>query len=182
MGCGSDDPAREAAKEAAMKSTTAANTQTPPVDETAAIRPEEVGKLPLSIASAKVAKGATVCLSVTASQFFDIVSMQYTMKWDPTVLTYREAKNFGLPSLTDNNFGARVADRGILAYSWFDPNVKGITKPDGSKLYDVCFEATGKSGATTTVEFADAPVLIEISNAASLFLGIDATVGRVTVE
>ena len=179
MQCGNDDPAREAAKEAALENSKQAGEA---VDNTAPVRPAEVGKLPLQVSSAKMAKGETACLSITTAQFNEIVSMQYTMTWDPTVLTFREVKNFGLPGMTDTNFGDRAADKGILAYSWFDANVQGITKPDGTKLYDVCFEAIGDTGKSTSLEFADAPVVIEISNAASQFLGIDGVSGKVTVE
>ncbi len=182
--CGSDDPAREAATDAARKSADQNKNKSSVFDpnDTAPVRPAEVGKLPLRIASAKVTKGERTCLSVTASQFNEIVSMQYTMKWDPSVLTFREVKNYGLPGMAASNFGERAADKGLLAYSWFDANVKGISKPDGTTLYDVCLEATGEKGSSTTLEFADAPVVIEISNSASQFLGIDAVNGEVMVE
>ena len=177
--CGSDDPAREAAKAAALENSEKAAA---PTDPTAPVRPVEVGKLPLRISSLKAKKGTEVCLSVTADQFNEIVSMQYTMKWDPSVITFREVKNFGLPGMAETSFGDRAYKQGLLAYSWFDANVQGITKPDGTKLYDVCFEATGEPGTSSTLEFADVPVVIEISNAASQFLGIDGVNGKVTVE
>ena len=182
--CGGDDPAREAATEAARKAADEKKNLSSVFDpnEATPTRPKEVGQLPLRISSAKVAKGERACLSVTATQFNEIVSMQYTMKWDPSVLTFREVKNFGLPGMAASNFGERAQDKGILAYSWFDANVAGITKPDGTVLYDACFEATGEKGSSTTFEFADAPVVIEISNSASQFLGIDAVNGKVVVE
>ncbi|MEZ4954927.1 MAG: cohesin domain-containing protein [Saprospiraceae bacterium] len=177
--CNSDDPAREAAKEAALKKE---NTAGSPAGKEAPAQPVEVGKLPMQITSAKASKGSETCVSVKVSQFNDIVSMQYTMKWDPAILTFKEVKNFGLPGLEEANFGTKAADKGILAYSWFDANVQGITKPDGTNLYDVCFEAKGEAGNTSSVEFANAPVVIEITNSASQFLGIEGANGKVTVE
>ncbi len=177
--CGSDDTAREAALEAAKE---AAAKSTATSEVTAPVKQVVVGSLPMSISNAAASKGSEACLSVTASQFNQIVSMQYTMTWDPKVLKFKEVKGFGLPGLNAQNFGARAADKGILAYSWFDANVQGITKPDGTKLYEVCFETIGKKGSSTAVEFADAPVVIEISNADSQFLDIAPSNGKVEVE
>ncbi len=179
--CNSDDPAREAAREAALKSPKLPE-GVAPAPSNVPNQPVEVGKLPMRISSEKAARGTETCLSVTASQFNEIVSMQYTMKWDPKVLQYKEVKNFGLPGLTVTNFGPRAVDQGILAYSWFDPKVQGITKPDGFKLYDVCFEAIGESGKTTAFSFENEPVVIEITNSASQFLGVEGVNGKVTVE
>ena len=180
--CGGEDPAREAAKEEALKNPNPTTSTPAPADETTPARPPEVGKLPMQISNVQTGKGEEACVSVTVAQFIAIVSMQYTMTFDPAVLKFKTIKNFGLPGMTINNFGARAADKGILAYSWFDSEVKGISKPDGTKLYDVCFETIGEAGNSSKVEFADAPVVIEISNSASQFLGIDGTNGRVTIQ
>ncbi|MEO1260854.1 MAG: cohesin domain-containing protein [Bacteroidota bacterium] len=180
--CGTDDPARTAAKKEALKNPKPPTATPAPADETTPTRPPEVGKLPMQIASAQATGGEEVCVPVTVAQFIGIVSMQYTMTFDPTVLKFKTIRNFGLPGMTIDNFGARAADKGILAYSWFDADVQGISMPDGTKLYDVCFETIGESGTSSTVEFADAPVVIEISNSASQFLGIDGTNGRVSIE
>ncbi len=178
--CGSDNTAREAAIESAKKD--AAAQKDTPSNETTPARPAVVGSLPMSISNASATKGSETCLSVMASQFNQIVSMQYTMIWNPEILKFKEVKSFGLPGMAAQNFGTRAADKGILAYSWFDANVQGISQPDGVKLYDVCFDVIGKTGSSTTVEFADTPVVIEISNADSQFLDIAATNGEVEIK
>lgn len=180
--CSSDDAARKAAKEEALKSASEPNQASTKDISTQAARPPVVGQLPLQISSATVAKGSETCLSVTTAQFNLIVSMQYTMKWDPAVLKFKEVKGFGLPGMAATNFGASAADKGLLAYSWFDANVQGITQGDGYQLYEVCFETIGESGQSSNVEFVDKPVVIEISNAASQFLGLDATSGVVRIQ
>ena len=180
VSCGSDSTAREQAVEAAKEDAAQSKEIAPMATEPS--RPPVVGSLPLTISNTKAAKGAEACVSVTARQFNEIVSMQYTMTWDPAVLKFKEVKGFGLPNMSAQNFGARAADKGILAYSWFDANVQGITQPDGKQLYEVCFEAVGSAGSSSAIQFADAPVVIEISNSASQFLDIEAKDGSVTVE
>ena len=179
--CGSDDPVREAATESALKSTSEKKATRAPLPAEP-VQPTLVGNIPISASSVTASKGSEVCISVTARQFNKIVSMQYTMKFDPKVLKFKEIKNFGLPGMGAQSFGARAAHLGILSYSWFDANVQGVTKPDGFKLYDVCFEAIGKAGSKSAFEFADRPVVIEITDAASQFYGIQQTNGSVTVR
>lgn len=177
--CTSDNTAREAATEAALKNpapTADANAPKSPA------RPPIIGKLPMQISSTTAKPLTKVCVSVTASQFKSIVSMQYTMTWNPSVLQFIGIENFGLPGMTANNFGDRAANKGLLSYSWFDSNVAGITLNDGMKLYDMCFSVIGSSGSSSNITFEDKPVVIEISNSDSQFLGLDGTNGKVTVE
>ena len=167
-----DDPAREAARQAALE----APAPPPPSPE----RPATVGTLTLNATSYSVSKGNEVCIPVLAQDFNEIVSMQYTMTWDPKVLKYKELRSFGLPGLSGSNFGAQATGKGILTFSWYDANVKGISYENGHKLYDVCFDAIGEAGSKAKFEFADAPVIIEITNSASQFL--DLSGGAATVE
>ena len=178
--CGSDSNVRDQAVESAKQNSSDPNA--PATKTPSPARPAVVGSLPMTISKTSAEKGTETCVSVSATQFTDIVSMQYTMTWDAEVLKYKEVKNFGLPSLTAQSFGARAVDKGILAYSWYDPNVQGISKPDGNKLYDVCFEVIGDSGSSSSIEFADSPVVIEISNSNSQFLDIAASNGKVDVN
>ena len=180
--CASDDPSREAATEAALKNPAQPAAPANPNAPTSPARPPIIGKLPMVISSTSAKELSEVCVSVTASQFELIVSMQYTMTWNPSVLQFTRVENFGLPGMTANNFGDRAASKGLLSYSWFDSNVAGITLNDGKKLYDLCFTVIGASGSTSNITFEDKPVVIEISNADSQFLGLDGTNGKVTVE
>ncbi len=178
LGC-QNDKAREQATNQALE-----NTSTPPANsETASpATPATVGKLPLSISSKTAAKGGETCVSVTAKNFNQIVSMQYSMKWDKNVLKFKGLKGFSLPGLGPENFGKNQAADGILTYSWYDANVQGISRPDNSNLYEICFEVVGAAGSKSTVEFANAPTIIEIANVNSEFLDLAGQSGTVEVQ
>ncbi|MFQ5448315.1 MAG: hypothetical protein ACE5FF_15425, partial [Saprospiraceae bacterium] len=127
-------------------------------------------------------KGGQACIAVTARDFREIVSMQYTMKWDPTVLRFKDVKGFGLPGLAVNNFGKQLADKGLLTYSWFDINVQGISQPDGVKLYEVCFDVIGEPGSKSFFQFVNEPTIVELTNSASNFLNLKSEDGQVKVR
>ncbi len=179
-GC-SDDKAREAAVEQAQQ---AANTPAPaqPAQKTAS-EPATVGTLNLDIPSKTATKNSETCVVVTARNFNSIVSMQYSMKWDKNVLTFKRVQGFNLPGLSANNFGTQLVEKeGILTHSWFDANVRGISRPDGANLYEVCFDVIGEAGSKTTIQFTDVPTVKEISNSNSQFLNLASAGGVVEVK
>lgn len=148
----------------------AANLQLPPPDT-----------LVLMLPIKKATPGEMLCLPVTAKGFQKILSMQYTMVWDPTVLRLSDIRNFNLRGLGENNFGTHMTGEGKLTFSWYDPNLRGESRPDGSTLYELCFEVIGKERSATGVHFSNQPTIVEISNAVGNFLALDARDGRVEV-
>ncbi|MCC6723482.1 MAG: hypothetical protein IT258_03160 [Saprospiraceae bacterium] len=150
--------------------------------------PEAVYELPpvatltLTASEVEAAKGETVCLEVKAKDFNQILSMQYSMNWDANVLKFKEVRSFGLDGMSLQNFGAHVASKGVMTFSWYDPSLRGFSKPDGHKLYDVCFEVLGNSGSKSKFEFSGKPTVVEIANSASQFLELRSQSGLVKVK
>jgi hypothetical protein len=186
VGCNHDDKAREAAAAEALEAA-----KTPPVEQPTApisteqqpqARPKTAGTMRLMVESGSATKGSAVCVAIKAKDFKSIVSMQYSLKWDPKVLKCKDVKNFGLPQLSIENFGRHILDQGLLTYSWFDANVKGISKGDGETLYELCFESVGQPGSKSAVQIVDVPTIIEIANVNSEFYTLDATPGTVLVK
>lgn len=164
--------AREEAQKNAMSNTAEKQVEEPAEPQNNVARPPTSGEITLNAAGGEVSQGEEICIPVKAQDFKGIMSMQYTMKWDPKVLEFTNVKSFGLPGLSGNNFGGVQAKEGLLAYSWFDQNVQGLTYNNGHLLYEVCFKAVGEPGSQTRFQFADKPVIIEITNSASLFLDL----------
>ncbi len=137
--------------------------------------------LVLMFPAKKAAPGETICMPVIARGFQKILSMQYTMVWDPAVLRLTDIRNFNLRGLGENNFGTHLAGEGMLTFSWYDPNLRGESRPDGSVLYELCFEVVGAERSATGVHFSNRPTIVEISNAVGNFLALDARDGRVEI-
>lgn len=182
--CNHDDQAREAAEAQALEATkTPAPAQQMPNPATDKPAPaKSAGAMKLGIQGGSTSKGSEVCVAITADNFNAIVSMQYTLKWDPKVLKLKGVKGFGLPHLSNENFGKQVTDKGLLTYSWYDPNVKGVSKANGDTLYELCFEAIGASGSKSPVQIVNEPTVIEIANVNSEFYSLETTPGMVLVQ
>ncbi len=181
--CG-DDKVREAATAQALEASKTSPTEPAPApaEPPQDTRPKTGGTINLTVSGKSAPKGSDACVSVSTRNFKAIVSMQYSIKWDPKVLKFKGLQGFNLPQLNAENFGKHLLDKGLLTHSWFDANVKGISKGDGDTLYEICFETIGTPGSKSAVQLINAPTTIEIANVNSEFLTLDATPGTVLVK
>lgn len=136
----------------------------------------------VAVSSKTVKPGANVCLDVTARDFNDIIAAQYSMKWDPAVLAFEKVTNYGMPSLSDTNFGTQQTDAGVLTFLWYDPNVQGVRVPNNAVIYQVCFKVTGASGDKTYFRFVNRPTQIEVGDASGTVVPLNALDGTVRVK
>jgi hypothetical protein len=98
-------------------------------------------------ATAKV--GEVVCLPVRAKGFVDIISLQYSLTWNPQVLTFDHTQNYNLPGWMPSDFGGNTP--GLLLVGWADVDGLPRSRPDGTSLYEVCFKVVGPLGSNTLV-------------------------------
>ncbi|MCB9343619.1 MAG: gliding motility-associated C-terminal domain-containing protein [Lewinellaceae bacterium] len=95
-----------------------------------------------------------VCVPVTVNDFDSIQLMQYAMHWDNTKLNYDCVRGTAAPIVP--TFNPPAAAPGTLLLQWEDPNLisgKGVTKPNGTRIYEVCFNTIGDPGTQTDITF-----------------------------
>ncbi|MBP7272956.1 MAG: T9SS type A sorting domain-containing protein [Saprospiraceae bacterium] len=101
-----------------------------------------------------------VSLNITGYQ--DILSTQFSVKWDTTILTYIGANNYNLPGLGSNNFNNMNASQGILTFAWYDQDIQGIDLPDGSTIFSLRF--VGKTDGISPITIDTVPTDIEVGS------------------
>ncbi len=138
--------------------------------------------LTLSIPQTTAASGEQICLDVTAADFEQLLSMQYSLQWDATVLTFERIQGFGLPGLGKDNFGTQKAEQGRLTFLWLDMSLRGLTLPDGHSLFQVCFRITGNPGQSSYVAITGEPTPIEVVNTAEKVIGLNPVAGEVRIR
>lgn len=141
----------------------------------------QYGVLTLSVGKANAKPGSTVCVNVNAAGMRKIISMQYSLKWDSSVLELTEVKNFRLPGLTADNFGRTQAASGILTSVWIDNTLKGVELAAGTSLYQLCFRVKGKVGTSSAISFVQKPTPFEVINSFEQFIQLSGVPGKVTV-
>lgn len=136
----------------------------------------------LSFSDIEVEPGALFETSVRTSNFNNIISAQFSMKWDPTVIRYDGITAFGIPGLAiESNFGTTNTAAGLLSFLWFDANLQGVSLPNDAPLFTIRFEVIGSPLDTSALQIWNMPASIEIANINSMVLPTVLTAGTVTV-
>ncbi len=107
--------------------------------------------------------GDTVCVAVTAQNFDDVTSFQYTFNFDETILEYVDHRNFNpnIPNLSAAiNDTPMFSDTGAILVVYPNPGGMGSTLMDGDTLYEVCFviDPMATIGENALVGFSDDPI------------------------
>jgi len=99
--------------------------------------------------------GDAFCVDVQVADFTDILSTEYYIQWDSTVLEFTGTGAYNLPGLTGANFTQINAGRILLTWEFddcMDPNSSGFTiLDDGTIIYEICFNTIGEFGASSQI-------------------------------
>lgn len=135
------------------------------------------------VAEHKAAKaGQEVCVNISVADFKNLLSMQYSLVWDPQVLELEQVQGFNLPYLGENNFGQNRKDKGILTFVWIDNALQGVNLSDGTVIYQLCFRVKGQPGSGTEIKFSPEPTPFEVVDVREQVLGINGVAGSVVVN
>jgi len=126
-------------------------------------------------------QGEVVCMGIAAGDFKNMLSMQFSMNWDPKVLTFQEVRNFTLPHLNKDNFGAHLKDQGVLTCVWIDNNLQGITVDNGDPVFEICFTLNGPKGSVSAIDFSENPTPFEAVNFAEEVYSITGIQGKIEI-
>ncbi|MCC6723599.1 MAG: T9SS type A sorting domain-containing protein [Saprospiraceae bacterium] len=100
-----------------------------------------MAKADLGITVLTEQNGNDITADFVVQNFNDILSMQFAVQWDPSVMQYSAIENyFPLPGMATNvNFGLTLTDVGVIMHSWYDPNVQGVNIDDCTTIFRVKF-------------------------------------------
>ncbi|MEY2949102.1 MAG: hypothetical protein RLZZ248_303 [Bacteroidota bacterium] len=129
----------------------------------------------------KGAPGQLVCMGIGSADFNNMLSMQFTLEWNPQHMVFQEVNNFRLPYFSRDNFGAQFREQGKLTCVWIDNALEGVTVQDGETLFDICFTIIGDIGSESPVIFSQNPTPFEAVNKAEQVLTIEGVSGKIKV-
>lgn len=138
-----------------------------------------------NISSLNATHGQIIDVDFHVDNFSNIISVQYSVNWDPAVLKFRTIKNFNpnVPGLTSSVFGTpqNLVDAGKFTLTWFESSVTPITIADGSLFFTVEFEVLGDPCDHSPVAITNDPLEIEVSEPNEVLVGLISNDGEVTV-
>lgn len=121
-----------------------------------------------------------VCVDVVAQNVAFVKNMQWTISWDPSVVTYATIQNTNpnIPDFFNDNFAVDAANGKIqVAYELPATDTLGAVVADSSLLFQVCFTGAGEEGDSTFILFSD----FSVTDIEETTLFTDATAGLVNL-
>lgn len=127
-----------------------------------------------------------ISIEVQVTGFIDILSLQFSVNWDPAFLQFENVSPGGvesdpLPDYNLSNFGTTMSDTGKLTTSWFSQSLQGITLPDSATLFTINFQVLGESGDSTETAITSMPLMIEFYNENGDELNVSVAPGTLTI-
>ena len=107
--------------------------------------------LTYSITSATIQQGQQTCLEFSVDNFEDIIGTEINIIFDPNVLEFVNVQGLNLKDLSESSFGVPGSGSnpdGVIKLSWLDFAAVGVTLPDGTVIFELCFEAISSSGSS----------------------------------
>ena len=124
-----------------------------------------------------VNSGSIACVKVTATGFTNIGAFQFDITYDPALLVYDTLKNSTIPGFDENSLNTLIP--GNIVVSWFTNG--GVTRPDNSVLFEVCFKAIGPNGTISPVKIDGKLTPFEVGDANGNPLGKDTIPGSIKI-
>lgn len=129
-----------------------------------------------------VMAGSNVSVPVTVQDFADVAGLQFSVSWDPAVLSFVSVGNFSATlGLNNSNFGEGNAANGEVRFAWFDSSVQALTLADGEVAFEITFNVVGAPGSSSLVDVNSDPLPGEVVNQAMEVSGINVQAGTVRV-
>ncbi|WP_373553938.1 gliding motility-associated C-terminal domain-containing protein [Haliscomenobacter sp.] len=103
--------------------------------------------------------GEEICIQVTVKDFSDMTELKIPIRWDSTILEYKEVRVTGkLPALDVSDFNPSRTKSGLLFLNWSPGDcaeANSITINDFETIFEVCFTVIGKYGQATSIAMSD---------------------------
>ncbi|MCC6459239.1 MAG: HYR domain-containing protein [Saprospiraceae bacterium] len=115
--------------------------------------------LTLIASNETVSCGQMVTIDITSLNFDSIAGLQFSLGWDPAMLSFASVDNFNPAlQLTNSNFGTTQTGTGFLGFAWTTGNLPhGTTIGNGEVLFSLTFTVLAGNNSSTNIQFGDVP-------------------------
>ena len=147
----------------------------------------DVNAANFSIENQEVSDDAlTVTVPIRVSDFSDVGAMQFTLSWDPTVLSFKNLGDFDHSTLPtelfffgETHFSLNAASNGKLLCLYEQPLASDAALDDDATIFSITFDVIGADGSSSYVRFSDEPTPRKLASFFALspeFISQDGTI------
>jgi len=122
------------------------------------------------------------CLPIYAENVAFLETLQFPLKWDPTILEYTGVDSFQIEFLEQSDFNIMDVGNGNLSFSYthtFD-NL-GLVVADSTPIFQVCFKSIGSVGDSSLVNVSSPPMAVNVDGETLLEETIEGTI-KISVD
>jgi hypothetical protein len=135
----------------------------------------------ITLESLHAGPNTEITIPIIVTNFNNILTTQFSVNWDPEVLTYSGTSSYAISSINSGNFGTSQTSSGILTYSWDQPDSQAQTLPENSILFVIHFNTNQNTGTSTSINISSSPTAIEITNDNFLTIPVVTNPGEVYI-
>ncbi len=139
---------------------------------------DNTGSVEINVGSECDEPGQNECVSFCVEDFVDVGTMQFTIAFDPRILSYQSLVGINLLGLTESgSFNFSDIDKGIIRLTWFDITTLGQTLNDGDCMFDICFDIlpAAQPGESSQISITGSPTEIEMTTSSGENLVLSGT-------
>jgi hypothetical protein len=125
--------------------------------------------------------GSEVQVNVRALNTGMAVGVQFSVAWDPEVLSFLGVENVAMEGSLMGNFNQTQLDSGRIGYLEVDPALEPFDLRDSSILFTLRFESLVSVGTSTEISFADAPLANRTTDAQNQVIDTRLSAGTVNI-
>ena len=126
--------------------------------------------------------GEEVMVNVRATGVSSVVGVQFSVSWDPEVLSYLGVENIALDGAPNENFNQTRVDSGYVGYLEVDQSLVGFSYADSAVVFTLRFQSLSEVSQETAIGFADTPLRFNGKYADMVDLEEDTRDGIVTLD
>ena len=138
----------------------------------------------LNTSIAPISTQGTTTIEVTTQNFIDIVGMQFTVNWDPSVLEFvgfstvvDTTTNF---VLNETNINTGLAAQGELPVVWLSQMIQSVSLEDGATLFLLHFNVL--SNVPSEIFFDGTPTPIEFITSEGALLTVSSSTNTIELD
>jgi gliding motility-associated-like protein len=106
--------------------------------------------------------GDNFCIDVKTRDFTDLLTLNFTITWDPTVIRFTGVQNLNFEDLDLGDFNTSQVNDGKLVLNWSNVDQQGVTIDRGIEetyvIFQLCFKAIGTFGKNSPICIAETPI------------------------
>lgn len=125
--------------------------------------------------------GSEVEVNVRALNVNMVVGVQFSVEWDPRVLSFVGVSNVAMDGSLMENFNQTQVDSGRIGYLEVDPALEPFDVVDSSILFTLRFTPQVSVGTSTEITFTNTPLANRTTNAENGIIDTRLTAGTINI-